>query len=332
MKLSRSPFLVDDTAFCVCDVDMERKSKQFLKAIDADYFRYIAEIHSENLNDEKDRIRASMVLRTTYYQALETFFSLVGALLQAHKCEYAFIMKANTFNLKKLIGKINESPEKIQHIYLSDDVITWWRISEIVYDGIVTDNKLTFVEGYARSWKKFSFDFLDDNHRNEFNSLKHGFRVSSGGFKMLFGPEVKPSIECKPKDMKLIGESDFGSTFFVANNLQESESIRNDPYFCTKMHSLNWSAENTANALNLLYMSIKNIKAHLLYRNGEPAENLDFIGFKDENDFNAPWESNVGLVSSNMDFPVYEKDIVRLTQKELKKQIIANKTKARKPR
>ena len=74
-------------------------------------------------------------------------------------------------------------------------------------------------------------------------------------------------------------------------------------------------------------MSIKNIKAHLLYRNGEPAENLDFIGFKDENDFNAPWESNVGLVSSYMDFPVHEKDIIWLTKKEL----IANKTKARKP-
>ncbi len=62
MKLSRSRFLVDDAEFCVCDFDMERKSKQFLKAIDADYFRYIAEIHSENLNDEKDRVRASMVI------------------------------------------------------------------------------------------------------------------------------------------------------------------------------------------------------------------------------------------------------------------------------
>jgi hypothetical protein len=46
------------------------------------------------------------------------------------------------------------------------------------------------------------------------NSIKHGFRIRAGDFALAVGPEHEYGVAPPDDEMKLLGKSDYGSTFF----------------------------------------------------------------------------------------------------------------------
>ncbi len=73
--MDSSIFVVNQEPYCIWEIDVQERNKEFLNGIDTDFFDYIVELHL-NADDEK---RASIALRSTLHHAMETMFSLLGA-------------------------------------------------------------------------------------------------------------------------------------------------------------------------------------------------------------------------------------------------------------
>lgn len=317
MYLNSAIFSVDEKPYCVWDVEMESRTIRFLKALDSEYFHYLATTHAEGLNNEKTKIKASIALRTAYYQALETFFTLIGAMIQAPGCEYAYVLRADSLRLRSVIQKICKG-EKIFHCYKSKDPITWDRVSEIIHGKLDIDNRDEIITGFAACWRKFAHDFLYDKYIQEYNSIKHGLRVMGGGFEIKFGKEEVPGVQCPDEKMQSLGKSEFGSTFFIKDQIEGSKPNHSDPHFTTRQVSLNWNAENVVNGLLILSYSINNVASHLRLRNNDRPSGNDFKIPDHPDGLSSPWKNSVGLLSTNFDFPVTEQDITRHSMHELK--------------
>lgn len=83
--MENSIYVVNKEPYCIWEVDIKERNKEFLNGIDPEYFYYLAELHA-GADDEK---RAAIALRSTLHHAMETMFSLLGAYIQAPDCAYA---------------------------------------------------------------------------------------------------------------------------------------------------------------------------------------------------------------------------------------------------
>ena len=100
-NLYRYVFAVGSKVYCCWEHDLPRRNDKFLSSIDCEYFRYIAQLHLDQIEGENKQ-RAAVALRSAYHHGLETFFSLVGALCQAPGAVPAWIPKCNNTVLRKL--------------------------------------------------------------------------------------------------------------------------------------------------------------------------------------------------------------------------------------
>ena len=74
--MQNSIFVVNKEPYCIWEIDVGERNREFLSGIDPEYFSYLAEIHL-NADDEK---RAAIALRAAFHHALETLFSLIRCL------------------------------------------------------------------------------------------------------------------------------------------------------------------------------------------------------------------------------------------------------------
>ncbi len=108
MTLQNTIIVVNDEPYCIWEVDLEKRNLEFIEGIDVDYFEYLLNLHL-NAEDEK---RAAIALRITLHHAVETFFSLLGAYIQAPDCAYAWVAKCHTEELRSLIKKVVDGDQK----------------------------------------------------------------------------------------------------------------------------------------------------------------------------------------------------------------------------
>jgi len=84
-------FVVYDTPHACWDLELRRKNLEFLEGIDAEYFRYVAEMNVTHLESD-NKHRAALALRLAYSQGLETLFALLGARIQAPHCVIGWML------------------------------------------------------------------------------------------------------------------------------------------------------------------------------------------------------------------------------------------------
>lgn len=54
---------------------------------------------------------------------------------------------------------------------------------------LVDERDIHRLQGlFSTLWYRFAGDYLNENLIAEYNSLKHGFRINPGGFKLMVGP------------------------------------------------------------------------------------------------------------------------------------------------
>lgn len=292
-------FIVGERPLCVWGTDIKSLALEFLDNLDATYFEYIANTHSENIIEDKPREKesqfAALAIRTAYSQALETLFALLCAAVQAPYCIHAWIDNYQPRELYALVRKIHNR-EPVETL-LSVKRVTWQTIAEAIFESLVLEEKekeAAIKKDFGNLWSQFASQFLDNNFSDEYNSIKHGLRVRPGGFSIAIGAEEKPGVAAPKEKMQLLGKSEFGSHFLSAKKIGE-----NAQHIEMKRHHRNWSPEDLCWGLHLVSLSIANIKSALRIINGIPATDVKFEWATDRDTFQEPWKRarQIGVTS-----------------------------------
>lgn len=308
-------FTVNDEPYCIWEVSFSERNKEFLDGIDTQYFDYILNLH---LGSE-DKKRASIGLRTALYHSLETLFSLLGAYIQAPLCPYAWLAKCSNKELRQLVANVGRRHNRLYNM-LNIESVSWESVSKAVFQSYIpgTEKNVQTTKLFASLWHRLAQEFCDSNNIDEYNCIKHGFRVRSGGFALAVGLEHEYGVAPPENEMKIIGSSEHGSTFFKIETIgsaKKNRSIR------SKRTSVNWKFEKIALLVQLVAMSITNVVSALKIANGAKAGTCNFLRPKEDSDFDRPWTYLPGVTSCNMDFAINESEIISTTKEELKKKI-----------
>lgn len=304
-------FAVNETPYCFWSLDPIGQDLEFLNNVDPRYFEHIAELHSESLEGDEKQYAAAAI-RITYSQGLETLFAFLCAVAQAPDCVIGWFLKYQNRDLYDVVRKISNR----QAIYtkLRCDRVTWNVIAEVVFASLKTgDNEKdkTICENFARLWRRFASDFLHKQHELEYNSIKHGLRAKLGGFYFALGAQDTAGVPAPPERMRVIGSSEFGSSFFVPERLHDARN------FSVRYQSLNWFPLNFVYALKLISVSINNIIAFLKIFHGVPATDVEFSWLSDDATYDEPWSRSTGITSFGLNSPITEQAITSLTKDEI---------------
>jgi hypothetical protein len=312
-------FVVGNVPHAVWERDLRDRNLEYLRQLDEECFEYLARVHVEAI-DSADGSRAALALRAAYHHAIETLMVLLGATVQAPHCYPGWVQKAKTEAVRAVVRSLCQLEPPIESVLripgptldsLADEIFR--------YAGWGDENADTAAR-FARGWYRLAHEWLDQNNINEYNGIKHGLRLKQGGFSIAVGIQDAPGIPAPPERMRSIGGNEFGSTFFVAEKIAGAPSIRNDPHFRLRRMSLNWSVEAMVRGMQLVSLSIANIKSYALMLNGVPGSTVTFKRPEENSFYDALWMVP-GVTSASMDDEVTEADIQRSNRDELRSEM-----------
>jgi len=316
--LERYVFAVGNESFCLWGYDLADENETFLRSFDATYFEYVARVHVEYL-EGKDAARAAVALRSAYHHGLEALFSLLGALSQAPEAVTAWIPRCSNSRLRRLVSDVSS-----QQAILTQrgwQRLSWQVLAEIVHSHVWVDEepKWTTASRYAHLWSRLASDFLNELHISEYNSIKHGFRVLSGGSVLRVGIEPSYGVSPPESEMQTIGASPHGVSFSTVEPLPAADP--KSPHVRLMNRRLNWRAESMAQALQLIACSINNVAGFLRVLNGAPAGTIRFHRPENPDAFDAPWLWHVGVVSGAMNSVIDEAEVVQASREQLRAEL-----------
>lgn len=309
--MQNSIFAVNDEPYCIWEVNVLERNKTFLDGLDAEYFNYLLQTYLD-CDDEK---RAAVALKSSLHHSMETFFSLLGALIQAPDCTYAWIAKCSNKALHALIERISK---RDHHVFtkLQIDQVSWENLATIVLSSYKpgTDENIAQTKKFGELWGKLADMFNNKDYINEYNSVKHGFRIKSGGFFLRAGTEKEYGVVPPENQFLTIDATKHGSTFLTVENFDsaiESRSIK------SKSQTVGWTLEMVAPLCQLVYMSINNtISALKIISNSKPNE-CTFITPKDLDFFDEPWKHTPDISSICFEPFLDESKVKHIKKKEL---------------
>lgn len=304
-----SQFATDRKPWCVWDWNLNELTVTFLDTFDVTYFDYLVTIHEEQLDGGHSR-HAATAIRTTYYHAMETLFALLGALVQAPECVPGWIQKYRPQELDQVVEKVTHGRDVYSKIRC--DRLTWAVLAQFTmkYVSLEDKNKERRIkEGFATLWTRLSHEFLSDQNRAEYNSIKHGFRISSGGSCIAVGIEETPGVPSPSEEMKTIGGSEHGSSFFEPNELAR-HNIR------LMRRSVNWDPVYLAGRVRLITMSLRNIVSFLKVVHGAIPESVQFCWPQELDVFDEIWRAPA-LLGSSFSTQITLEDISPKTDQEI---------------
>lgn len=299
MALQETIFYIDEEIFCFWDKDPIKTNLEFIDRFDDEYFEFIAN-HASNIlesdtSSKEDKSYMSIILRNTYSHALESFFAFVCASIQATDFIPGWLLKYRTTQLYSLVEKIQGN--NFIHNKLMFDKVNWEVIvGEFFCMKSSSKTKIQDVKNkFELLWKRLATDFLNTSIQAEYNSIKHGFRVEEGGFHINFSAEDKPGQISKRNEVKSLGGSKFGSSFYIPEKLSNKK-----PHYAIHRNSRNWPLKRYARELVLISLSLKNIKSYLKIKNGENPEEQKFIYPQDLSFLDMYLADNPGVLEFNL--------------------------------
>lgn len=265
------PFCVLETPYVVWSDDVYRDRDEFLQRVDAEFYSRIAEkiapdILSTNENerksaseeeyDHKKRKDNSSLARLIWHHGIETLIMFFGAYIQTPGAVHAYFVKCKTEDAIKIAkslldekalkyNRTNGKPFSIINLLRGIHHCTPW-----------LDKDETLEKFHSVILEMLS-EFASDEHRYEYNSIKHGLRASHGRFAMSVGFEevygVPPALEA----MQTIGFSRDASFFEVARNIKTNSQSHKTNFILHRMN-IAWSLEKVLCDLQLLSALIGN--------------------------------------------------------------------------
>jgi hypothetical protein len=304
-------FVVNAEPYCLWDIDLKARNRDFLKGLDPDYFDYSFNRHLE-ADDEK---RASIGIRLALHHSLETLFSLLCAYIQAPDCAYAWLAKCSTSELRDLVTRIsNREPDIFTKVRIES--VTWESIATSVFCCYLpnTERQVETIKSFSKLWEILARELCDPTHIDEYNAMKHGFRVRQGGFGISIGREPALGVPPPDSEMQLLGKSDYGSAFFTIEPVFESKKSRS---LRVRQRYVNWSIERLILLNQLVHMSIGNVISALRIVNGALAMECKFVRPEAGADFDKPWTFTPGVMNMTLNTGVGQTNTKSFTKDEL---------------
>jgi hypothetical protein len=233
------PFAVNDEPFCLWEVEPERRVRSFLDGIDVDFFEYRLQTHLET----EDEQRALVAIRFSLHHATEAMFSLLGAFVQAPRCPYAWIAKCSNDNLRALTARVSRSdPQLISKLNIP--IVNWHSVGTAIFATYQpgTERQENTVKCFADLWDRLTGEINDQTYVDEYNALKHGFRIRPGGFTLAVGVEHEYGVPPPASEMESIGQPAFGASFY---KIEPLGSVKGNRHIRSWQISVNWSLERT---------------------------------------------------------------------------------------
>jgi hypothetical protein len=321
--LNRYVFAVIDEPMCVIDFGLLDINRRFLKSIDAAYFEYVALVHAERL-ESPDRMRAATALRTAYHHGIETLIMLLGAYIQAPLAVAAWIPRCWPQHLRELVRRFENgvpliTPSGRQRFMFA-------HLSEAVHAGAWNgeDDRKEAVEGFTRSWSHFAAELSDPLLQDEYNSIKHGFRVGAGGFLLRTDIETEYGVPAPPESMQTVGASEFGTHFYTLEDREGNRASRSALEVRLGNRALNWPIERVLHGLPILAMSIHNVLNKLRLVSGESADTLTVQRPAEISSFDEPWRYSPGVISSSFRIDIPWDEVETCTRESLLRELAAD--------
>jgi hypothetical protein len=191
--------------------------------------------------------------------------------------------------------------------------VTLKRLAKIVFGstGWTEAKQASTAESFERLWRHWSASLLDDGQVAEYNSFKHGSRAALGGHTISVGAETTPGVAAPADQMRSLGGSAFGSTFYVATG------VLGRLHRYPRRRSRNWSVPALVEGLDLLAMSVRNVVAILRIIGGDDPAKCEFQIPADPSAFDLPLIGAGGITSSSFDWNLRADQIERWTKTEV---------------
>ncbi len=249
---------------------------------------------SEEDGDDQDRKDVSTLSRLLWHHGVETLVMLLGAYIQAPSAVHAYFLKSKTedavqmaqFLLREQCPKYHRlegAPFSLINLLSGIHHCAGWQQHDII------------VERFANALRKMLSDYVDESHRREYNSIKHGLRASHGRFGLAVGLEEVPGIPAPPEAMQMIGSSRDASFFQVARPLSNATKQQSKINFMTEHVSVSWSFEKVLIELQVLSLMLHNTVSALRIFGGAQAGSVTFNKVADDEEF---WEMYSQIKSS----------------------------------
>ena len=317
MEPNSAVFCVGDDVYCVWDDEIANKNLRFIKGIQPDYFAHVAERHEQDIENDERAVFASVAIRTTYVHSMETALSLTFAAVQSPHCVFGWLNKYKIDHLQSLCDRVGNAVHFPNALRL--DKPSWTAIVEWITHRMAgklsdaTFNREEVIEGYAHALARIGEEYCDDDVTGEYNSFKHGFRISPGGFSLAMRPEKTPNVEDLEAPMHSLGGSRFGSTTIATPKISNN---RNN--LSAEMISLNWNPHSLVARIQVTTAWIKCLKAFLITAESKESETVQWTCMKQAEDYKAPWYPNPGPSRFTMRTCNMKEDAVYPTAEELK--------------
>jgi len=305
------PFAVNDEPFCLWEVEPEKRVCSFLDGLDVEFFAYTLQTYL----DTEDENRALVAIRLSLHHATETMFSLLGAFVQAPLCPYAWIAKCSNKELRAFTARVSRSdPQLISKLNIP--IVNWHSVGTAVFATYQpgTERQENTVKCFADLWVRLTGEFNNQTYVDEYNALKHGFRIRPGGFTLAVGVENEYGVPPPASEMETIGQSAFGASFF---RIEPLGSVKGNRHIRSRQTSVNWSLERTILLHQLVNMSINNVVSALKVVNHYKPNECKFLRPENDSDFSLPWIHNTGITSMSSEHELDESRLPRLTRTEL---------------
>lgn len=288
-------FAVGEHPYCCWDFDHDTRTLEFLDGLDTGYFQAVASLFVEQLKSD-DRLPASVALRVSYHQGLETLFSLLAATAQAPGAVPAWIASCKTNDLKRIVSWLRDGRSMLTQAGRAS--VSILELSEFVHRFAWPNEKGddSTAANFGRFWRRLSSEFLNETSRAEYNALKHGSRVLAGGFTLAIGTEATLGVPASADAMRSFGGSEFGSTFFAAERVGGSNQ-----HIRTRRTSVNWTPLSLAQRLVLVSMSITNVVGALRCGMGAKPSSVRFLRPDPRSVFEEVWDREPSVRSTGID-------------------------------
>lgn len=288
-------FAVGRRPFCCWDHDHAGRTVEFLDGLDTGYFKGVASAIADQF-DSGDSHPASVALRTSYHQGTEALFSLLAASAQAPAAVPAWIASCKTDDLQQVVGGLRDGRTMLTQA--GSVRVSFLELSEFVHR-FAWPNETgegSTAANFGRFWRRLSVEFLDDTFRAEYNALKHGSRVRPGGFTLAIGTEETPGTAAPADQMRSLGGSEFGTTFFAADRVATSRH-----HIRMRRTSVNWDPKSLAQRLALISMSISNVVGALRCALGVDPSTVQFARPDPLTAFEDAWDNEPSVRATRMD-------------------------------
>jgi hypothetical protein len=267
------PFCVLERPYAIWSADVTADNEEFLKNLDPEFYhRTVTDVFlQKDWADDQTRKDASSLARLLWHHGLETCVMLMAAFVQAPHAAHAYVLKCQTGDAVEFARMLLAGSRPKYH-RLNDVPFCLRNLISGIHRSATIPDREEFFDNLDRAITDMLRDFISDDHRAEYNSIKHGLRAHHGRFGLAFGLEVTPGVEAPPENMQMIANSRDASHFNTAKGIGKDTKV----HFKIERGSVSWSFEKCICDLQLLSIFMANIASALRKANGSKPGTLKF--------------------------------------------------------